>query len=106
MSEFIRPTKDRLHDLIVSKSEDVSDGYYRVHDDSPYSFCDSEFKGILLLHLPEQSPDGLVVIEPLDKGEDVVLQCHDGSMRYLLRKVLGLALPHTEKALALLEGLM
>ena len=102
MSEFIRPTKDRLHDLIVSKSEDVSDGYYRVHDDSPYSFCDSEFKGILL-HLPEQSPDGLVVIEPLDKGEDVVLQCHDGSMRYLLRKVLGLALPHTEKTLALLE---
>ena len=47
MSEFIRPTKDRLHDLIVSKSEDVSDGYSRVHDDSPYSFCDSEFKGIL-----------------------------------------------------------
>ena len=94
MSEFIRPTNNHFQDLLVCKPEDVGDGYYRVHDDIPYSFSDSEFEGILL-YLPEQSPDGLVVIEPLDKGEYVVLQGHDGSMRYLLRKVFGLAFPHT-----------
>ncbi len=32
-----------------------------------------EFKGILL-HFPEQPADGLFIIEPLEKGEDVKLQ--------------------------------
>ncbi len=35
-----------------------------------------EFKGILL-HLPEQPADDSIIIEPLDKGEDVILQGYD-----------------------------
>ena len=100
MSKFIRAANNHFQHFLVGKSEEVGYGYDRLHDNFPYSLCNGEFKGVFL-HLPEQPSDGLIVIEPLDKGEDVVLQGHDGSMCDLLREVLGLALSHSEQSLAL-----
>ena len=102
MIDFIRAATSHIQHLLDGKSEEVCDGYDRLHDDFPYSLCNGEFKGVLL-HLPEQPADGLIVIEPLDKGEYVVLQGHYGSMGDLLREVLRLTLSHPEKPLALLE---
>lgn len=62
MSKFLRVANYHFQDLLVGNSEEVGDGYDRLHDNFPYSLCNGEFKGILL-HLPEQSTDGLVVIE-------------------------------------------
>ncbi len=102
MSKFIRLANSHFQHLRVDQSEEVGDGYDRLHDDFPYSLCNGEFKGVFL-HLPEQSADGFIIIEPLGKGEDVILQGDDGSMCDLLREVLGLALSHSEQSLALLE---
>ena len=103
MSKFIRAANCHFQHLLVGKSEEVGDGYNRLHDNFPYSLCNGEFKGVFL-HIPEQPSDGLIVIEPLDNGEDVILQGHDGSMCDLLREVPGLALSHSEQSLALLEN--
>ena len=103
MSKFIRAANCHFQHLLVGKSEEVGDGYDRLHDNFPYSLCNGEFKGVFL-HLPEQPSDGLIVIEPLDNGEDVILQGHDGSMCDLLREFPGLALSHSEQSLALLEN--
>ena len=103
MSKFIRLAYCYLQDLLVGKPEKVGKCHDRVHDDFPNPLCYGEFKGVLF-HFPEQSSNGFVIVEPLDKGEDVVLQGHDGSMCDLLREVLGLALPHSEQSLALLEN--
>ena len=72
MSKFIRAANCHFQHLLVGKSEEVGDGYDRLHDNFPYSLCNGEFKGVFL-HLPEQPSDGLIVIEPLDNGEDVIL---------------------------------
>lgn len=102
MRKFIRSANSHIQHLFVGKTEKVGDGYDRLHDNFPYSLCNGEFKGVLL-HLPEQPTDGLIVIEPLDNGEDVILQGHDGSMCDLLREVLSLTLAHAEQSLALLK---
>ena len=102
MSKFIRAANSHFQHFLVGKSEEVGKCYDRLHDNCPYSLCNGEFKGALL-HLPEEPSDGLVVIEPLDKGEDIVLQGRDGSMCDLLREVLGLTLSHSEQSLAFFE---
>ena len=78
MSKLIRAANYHFQHLLVGKSEEVGDGYDRLHDNFPYPLCNGEFKRVLL-HFPEQPADGLIVIEPLDKGADVVLQGDDGS---------------------------
>ena len=101
MVKFIRAANSHIQHLLIGKFEEVCDGYDRLHDDFPYYLSNGEFKGVHL-HLPEQPTDGLIVIEPFDKGEYVILQGHYGSVGDLLRKVLRLALSHPEKPLALL----
>ncbi len=102
MSKFIRVANCHFKHLLVGKSEEVSDGYDRLHENFPYSLSHSEIKGVHLHH-PEQPTNGLIIIESLDKGENVILQGHDGSVCDLLREVLGLALSHSEQSHALLE---
>ena len=48
-------------------------GYDCFHDDYPYSLCNGELKGVLL-HLTERPAYGLIVIEPLNKGEYVTAE--------------------------------
>lgn len=102
MLKFIRATNRYIQHLLVCKSEEIGDGNDRLHDDSPYSSGNGEFKRFLL-HFPEQSSNGFIVVEPFGEGEYVVLQCHDGCVGYLLREVFRLALSHPEQSLTLLE---
>ena len=73
MFKFIRTENSHIQHLLVGKTEKVGDGYDCFHDDYTYSLCNGELKGVLL-HLTERPAYGLIVIEPLNKGENVTAE--------------------------------
>ena len=102
MCKLIRLFHDHLEYFFVRKSEDGCKRYDRFHDELPDSLRYSEFNGFFL-NLSEQPSDGFIVIKPLYKREDVVLQGDDGGVGDLLCKVLGLTLAQAKQSLALLK---
>lgn len=76
MCKFIGLFHYHHQDLFVCKAKEVGKGNDNLYDCLPDSLCDCEFEGIPC-DFSEESSDGFVVSESLDKGEDVVLQADD-----------------------------
>lgn len=101
MGEFLGLINENLHDILIRKLEDVCKCNDYLHDSLPYTLCDGEFESVFS-HIPEESSYGFIRMETFDSGEDVVLQGHDGCMRYQLCEVTSLTLTQSEQLLCLL----
>ena len=102
MCKFLRLVDDSIVNLFVRKVKDVSECYHHFENRPPDSFCDCEFHSPRAC-FPEQCADGLVRIEPLDYGKQIVLYCGQRGACNLGCEIPRLALAESKKGLAVLE---
>ena len=102
MCKFLRLVDDSIVNLFVRKVKDVSECYHHFENRTPDSFCDCEFHSPRAC-FPEQCADGLVRIETLDYGKQIVLYCGQRGACNLGCEIPRLALAESKKGLAVLE---
>ena len=102
MSKFIRLVHQGIQDFFIGDGEHLVDGCNQFENGLPYPLADSQFVTVLV-GLPEEFANSLVVHESLHGREDVVLECHEGRTCNLCSEVSRLAFPQSEQSLAFLE---
>lgn len=100
MCKFIGLFHYHHQDLFVCKAKEVGKGNDNLYDCLPDSLCDCEFEGIPC-DFSEESSDGFVVSESLDKGENVVLQADDSRVSDEFCEVTSLTLAQSKQLLGL-----
>ena len=102
MSKLVRFINQSLHDFFITGGEDFGDGCNKFKDRLPDSFADGQLMTVLI-RLPEEFPDSLVVHESLHDRENIVLERHEGGACNLRSEVIRLAFAKSEQSFALLE---
>ena len=105
MSQIIRFVNDCIEDLFLFNGEDPGHDFHHFEDNTPYPLRYGELHA-RVLHIPEDSANGLITGEPFGQGKQIVLQGRDRGCGKLRSKVPGLALAHTQQSLGFLERLM
>ncbi len=102
MSQIIRFVNDCIEDLFLFNGEDLGHYFHHFKDNTPYPLRYGEFH-TRVLHIPEDSANGLITGESLGQGKQIVLQGRDRGCGKLRSEVPGLALAHTQQPLGFLE---
>ena len=102
MSQIIRFVNDCIEDLFLFNGEDPGHDFHHFEDNTPYPLRYGELHA-RVLHIPEDSANGLITGEPFGQGKQIVLQGRDRGCGKLRCEVPGLALAHTQQSLGFLE---
>ena len=102
MSQIIRFVNDCIEDLFLFNGEDPGHDFHHFEDNTPYPLRYGELHA-RVLHIPEDSANGLITGEPFGQGKQIVLQGRDRGCGKLRCEVPGLALAHTQQPLGFLE---